>query len=77
MGDTWKLIGGLVPIIPTESSSKDNLFPCSSISLEGFDELFQSFDELFHAFSSIFLEGFDELVCVLDELLYAILLLLL
>ena len=42
MGDTWLLISGLVPKIITESSSKDIFLPCSSIFLEGFDELFHA-----------------------------------
>ena len=39
MGDTLQLIGGLVPTILAESSSKDDCLSCSSIFLEGFDEL--------------------------------------
>ena len=62
MGDTWQFIGGLVPIILMKSSSKDDCFPCSSIFLEGFNEI---------------LEGFDELLNVFDELSHVLLLLLL
>ena len=61
MGDTWQLIGGLVSIILTESSPKNN-FSCSFIFLEWFNELLHVFDELFHARLSIFLDGFDELL---------------
>ena len=48
MRDTLLLIGGLVPIIITESSSKDEYFSCSPIFLEVFDELFHGFDELLY-----------------------------
>ena len=77
MGDTQQLIGGLVPIILTESSSKDDCLSCSSIFLEGFNELFHCFDELFHALSSIFLEWLDEMFHRFDENSHALLLLLL
>ena len=72
MGDTWKLIGVLVPIVLTEYSSKDDCLPCSSTFLEGFNELFHRFDEIFHALSSIFLEYFDELFHWFDELFHAL-----
>ena len=42
MGDTRLLIAGLVPIIITESYSKDDFLTCSSLCLEGFDELFHA-----------------------------------
>ena len=45
----------------TESTSNDECLPCSPIFLEGFNELFHWFDELFHALSSISLEGFDKI----------------
>ena len=77
MSDTWQLIGGLLPIILTRSSSKDDYLPCSSIFLEGFDELFHWFDELFCSLSSIFVEGFNELFHGFDELFHSLLLLLL
>ena len=75
MGDIWQLIGGLVPIILSRSSSQDNFLTCSSIFLEGFDELFHWFYELFHALSSICLKGFDELFHSFDELFHTLLLL--
>ena len=37
MGDTWQLIGGLLPIILIESYSKHDFLPCLSIFLEGFN----------------------------------------
>ena len=43
MGDTWLLISDLLPIILTKSSSKDDCLTCSSIFLEGFDEIFHAF----------------------------------
>ena len=55
MDDTLQLIGVLVPKFLTEPSSKEVCLPCSSICLEGFNELFRRFDELFYALSSIFL----------------------
>ena len=45
--------------------------------LEGFDELFHWFGDLFRERSSIFLEGFDELFHGFDELSHVLLLLLL
>ena len=77
MGDIQQLIGGLLPIILMKSSSKDDCLPCSLIFLEEFNELFHSFDELFHAISSIFLEGFNEMFHGFDEIFHALLLLLL
>ena len=77
MGDTSLLIGVPVPTILIESLSKDDFLPCSSIFLEGFDELFHWFDELFCSLSSIFVEGFNELFHGFDELFHALLLLLL
>ena len=69
MGDTRQLIGDLVPIILTGSSSKDDCLPCPSIFLEVLNELchffwqtvpitciniYKNFDGLFHGFDKIF-----------------------
>ena len=58
----------------TEYSSNDDCLPCSSILLEGFNELYHFLDELFQSLESIFLEVFDELFHGFDELFHAILL---
>ena len=77
MGDSQQLIGGLIPIILTASSSKDDCLPCSSIFLEGCNELYHFFDKLFQSLASIFFEEFDEMFHGFGERFHAILLLLL
>ena len=72
MDDTWKLIGGLVPITLTELFSKDDCLTCSPIFLEGFNELYRLFDILFKSLASIFWKVFDELFHGFNELLHAL-----